>query len=160
MILHEGGSFSCGLYTDPEITFLLTGSCCNPNPIVHEHRVNVRNDVYAFNRQSYVNEVNDVPICPVQIEVSTRMKNISDPMQQFDAFSGVIISPQVASVNAQNPLEATIVNVTCQMVLYLSPDHRQLASNFSFVSNAIQPTVLFVNGCDQYQRASSVSPGA
>ena len=43
------------------------------------------------------------------------------------------------------------------MVLYLQPYHQQLASNLSYVAQAITPSVLYVNGCDQYQQASAVS---
>jgi hypothetical protein len=43
------------------------------------------------------------------------------------------------------------------MVVYLTPYHQQLVNNVTYARQAIQPTVLFVNGCSQYQRASSIS---
>ena len=105
----------------------------------------IRDDVYAFNNHSIVNGTADVPTCPVQLEVSLT--------NAYNAFAGVILSAANVTVNG----DVNIVNVTAQIVLYLTDFHQQLAANFSCVEQAIQPAVLLVNGCNQYQQVSSVS---
>jgi hypothetical protein len=115
----------------------------NPRCVTTNNRT--RHDVFAFNSQSIVTGTDDVPACPVQLEVM--------PTGEFDAFSGIVLSPFAAPVND----DSLIVNITAQMVLYLSQIHWQMAVNFSCVRQAIQPAVLLVNGCDQYQQVSSVS---
>ena len=73
--------------------------------------------------------------------------------KRIQRLCGVILSPLNVSVNG----DVYIVNVTAQIVLYLTYFHQQLAANFSCVEQAITPAVLFVNGCNQYQQVSSVS---
>ena len=105
-----------------------------------------RSDIYAFNSQSLVTGTDDMPSCPVQIEVT--------PTGDYDAFAGIVLSPTTVTVVDE---DSVVVNLSAQMVLYLSETHQQLAANFSCIEQAIQPAVLLVNGCNQYQQVSSMS---
>ena len=146
LLFDTGTQFSCGNYTEHEITFFMRGHCCNRHLV---DDIGIRTDIYAFNENSLVTETNDAPDCPVQLEVAT-------VQTEFNAFSGIVMSQYEAEVNAPD-FTVNVVNVTAQIILYLTPYHRQLANNYSFVANAIEPAVFYVNGCDQYQRASSAS---
>jgi hypothetical protein len=153
MLLTNYAQFSCGTYTYPDISLLLVGYCCNPTPYVPPVP-SVRTDLFAFDHGSKVIEIDDVPVCPVQMEVMARALHNSSS-NNINAFTGVTVSTQVALVNSIN--NTYLVNVSAQMIVYLTPYHQQLVNNVTFAKQAIQPAVLFVNGCSQYQRASSIS---
>ena len=140
------GSNSHQSYSHQSESHSHSGNKSLPDPSCLTTTNGSRSDIFAFNSQSLVTGTDDVPTCPVQIEVT--------PTGDYDAFAGIVLSPATVTVVDGDSL---VVNVSAQMVLYLSETHQQMAANFSCIEQAIQPAVLLVNGCNQYQQVSSVS---